>query len=107
VAAALLLAGCGAEEPAPGVPGSVEGQIVRIDTGAPVTGALVVLMDATANRPFAAAAPTGADGRYHIDRVPAGWYYAVTFSGRLLVFEADLGAFRVPTGGRLVRSSAM
>ncbi len=85
----LLLAGpgCGDDGPGPDT-GSLAGRITTLDTRAPLEGARVVLFSPADNVPVGSSALTGLDGKYRIDGISPGFYYAVVYAGRRIAFDS-------------------
>jgi hypothetical protein len=81
--------GCGSEESPvrPTAPGTVRGTVTRIEDGAAVKDAGVLLLDPSRLLPVSLLAKTDDLGRYRLDGIPPGDYALVVYTDNLMIFD--------------------
>lgn len=102
------LAGCG-DDPnrPPSLTGSVRGTVTQVETGAPVAGARLVLVDPATiatRRPFAR---TNLIGRYRIDDVEPGTYAVFVFHDTLLIYQRSGPLAEVAAGAITIHNVSL
>jgi hypothetical protein len=83
----------------PPTTGFVRGTITRAETGGPVMGAGVILVDRATLATAGALERSNVLGRYSIDEVPPGTYAAFVFHDTLLAYQRSGSVIEVRAGG--------